>query len=160
MWTLESNVSETVWVGDSHFFVALRPDSGSRRPLKRFRDHTHWAHHTSQDSCGRAISLTRRHLPDNTEHSQEIKIHAPGGIRTRNPSKWAAADPHLRPAVTGIGDSRILIHNFCIRSVTACEWILLSKVINLIVNISTLIRALTFTLQFVIIFKKHLCTFG
>ena len=24
-------------------------------------------------------------------------IHAKGGIRTRNPSKWAAADPRLRP---------------------------------------------------------------
>jgi hypothetical protein len=24
-------------------------------------------------------------------------IHAPGGIRTRNPSKWAAADPRLKP---------------------------------------------------------------
>jgi len=35
-------------------------------------------------------------LPDNTQHSQERDIHAPGGIRTRNPSKRAAADP-LRP---------------------------------------------------------------
>ena len=25
-------------------------------------------------------------------------IHAPGGIRTRNPSKWAAADPRVRPS--------------------------------------------------------------
>ena len=24
-------------------------------------------------------------------------IHAPGGIRTRNPSKWSAADPRSRP---------------------------------------------------------------
>jgi hypothetical protein len=27
-----------------------------------------------------------------TQHSQETDIHAPGGIRTRNPSKRAAAD--------------------------------------------------------------------
>jgi hypothetical protein len=33
----------------------------------------------------------------NTQHSKEIDIHAPGGIRSRNPSKRAAADPHLRP---------------------------------------------------------------
>ena len=33
---------------------------------------------------------------DNTQHSQETDIHALGGIRTRNPSKRAAADPHLR----------------------------------------------------------------
>ena len=30
-------------------------------------------------------------LPDNTQHSQETDIHIPGGIRTRNPSKRAAA---------------------------------------------------------------------
>jgi hypothetical protein len=34
---------------------------------------------------------------DNKQHSQETDIHAPGGIRTRNPSKRAAADPHLKP---------------------------------------------------------------
>ena len=36
-------------------------------------------------------------LPDNTQHSQETDIHAPGGIRTHNPSKRAAGDPRLRP---------------------------------------------------------------
>jgi hypothetical protein len=36
-------------------------------------------------------------LPDNTHHSQETDIHAPGGIRTRNTSKRTAADPCLRP---------------------------------------------------------------
>ena len=30
-------------------------------------------------------------------HAQHTNIHAPGGIRTRNPSKRAAADPRLRP---------------------------------------------------------------
>ena len=34
---------------------------------------------------------------DNTQHSQETDIHAPGGIRARNPSKQAAEDPRLRP---------------------------------------------------------------
>jgi hypothetical protein len=33
--------------------------------------------------------------PGNTQHSQETDIHASGGIRTRNPSKRAAADPRL-----------------------------------------------------------------
>jgi hypothetical protein len=42
-------------------------------------------------------------LPDNTQHSQETDIHALGEIRTRNPSKWAAADPRLDRAATGIG---------------------------------------------------------
>ena len=33
----------------------------------------------------------------NTQHSQETEIYAPGGMRTHNPSKRAAADPRLRP---------------------------------------------------------------
>ena len=33
--------------------------------------------------------------PD-AQHSQERDVHAPGGIRTRNPSKGAAADPRFR----------------------------------------------------------------
>jgi len=36
------------------------------------------------------ISPTQRPLPDNTQHSQETGIHAPGGIRNHNPSKRAA----------------------------------------------------------------------
>jgi len=41
---------------------------------------------------------SQRPLPDNTQQSQETDIHAPGGIRTRNPSKRAAAGPCLRSA--------------------------------------------------------------
>ena len=40
---------------------------------------------------------SQRPLPDNTQQSQETGIHDPGRIRTRNPSKKAAADPRLRP---------------------------------------------------------------
>jgi hypothetical protein len=52
--------------------------------------------HTRKDSSGRAISLTQRPQPDSTQNSQETDIHAPGRIRTHNPSKRAAADPRLR----------------------------------------------------------------
>jgi hypothetical protein len=38
-------------------------------------------------------------LPDNTLHSQQTDIQAPGGNRTRKPSKQAAADPRLRRSV-------------------------------------------------------------
>ena len=31
------------------------------------------------------------------QHTQNTNIHAPSGIRTRNPSKPSAADPRLRP---------------------------------------------------------------
>ena len=34
---------------------------------------------------------------DNTQHSQETDIHAPGGIRTHDLSRRAAADLRLRP---------------------------------------------------------------
>ena len=43
------------------------------------------------------ISPTQRLLPDNTQHTQETNVHAPGGIQTHNPSRQAAADPRLRP---------------------------------------------------------------
>jgi len=36
-------------------------------------------------------------LPDNTQRSRETAIHYPGRIRTHNPEKRAAVDPHLRP---------------------------------------------------------------
>jgi len=38
-----------------------------------------------------------RPLSDYTQHTQGTDIHAPGGIRTHNPNKRAAADPRLRP---------------------------------------------------------------
>ena len=54
-------------------------------------------HHTRYGSSGRVIGPTQRPLPDNTQHSQQRDVHTPGGIRTRNPSMRAAADPRLRP---------------------------------------------------------------
>ena len=42
--------------------------------------------------------LRRRDLDlTNTQHSQQTNIHAPGGFRTRNPSRRAATEPRLRP---------------------------------------------------------------
>jgi hypothetical protein len=43
------------------------------------------------------IGPTQRPLCDNTQHSQETDIHAPGGIRTHKPSKRTAAEPRLTP---------------------------------------------------------------
>jgi hypothetical protein len=42
------------------------------------------------------ISQKQRPLSDNTKYAQEKEIHAPGGIRNRNPSKLASADARLR----------------------------------------------------------------
>jgi len=41
--------------------------------------------------------LSQRPLPNNTQHSQQINVYAPGGIQTHNPSRRAAADLRVRP---------------------------------------------------------------
>ena len=69
---------------------------GRASSLSRLHNHTHQTHHTWYDSSGRVISPSQRPLPENKQHSQDTGIDAPGGIRTRNPSKQAAADPSLR----------------------------------------------------------------
>ena len=43
------------------------------------------------------ISPSQRPLPDNTQHSQQTNVHAPGEIRTHDRSRWAAVDLRLRP---------------------------------------------------------------
>ena len=43
------------------------------------------------------ISPTRRPLPDNTQHSQETDVHAPGETGICNHTKRAASAPRLRP---------------------------------------------------------------
>jgi hypothetical protein len=48
------------------------------------------------------INPTQKPLPDNTQRPRCTDIHAPGEIRTRNPTKRAAADLRLRPRGTGI----------------------------------------------------------
>ena len=50
------------------------------------RSHT-TTQQSRQDSSGRVISSSQRPLPDNTRHSQQTNIHAPGGIRTQDLSR-------------------------------------------------------------------------
>ena len=73
------------------FFLAQQASSSSK-----IHDHTQ-THHTRQVSSGRVISSQQRPLPDNTKHSQETDIHAPGGILTLNSNVGAAVEPRLRP---------------------------------------------------------------
>ena len=61
----------------------------------RFLEHTR--HTTVGRTPERVINSSQRPLPDNTQQSQQTHIHAPGGIRTRDLSKRAAADLRLRP---------------------------------------------------------------
>jgi hypothetical protein len=59
-----------------------------------FLDHTQ-RRTTVKDSSGRVISSSQRPLPENTRHSQKTNIHAPGGIRTHDLSRQAAAVARL-----------------------------------------------------------------
>ena len=52
-------------------------------------------HHNRYDSSGLVIISPQRPLPDNTQHSQQT--NAPGGIRTYNLNRRAAADPRPKP---------------------------------------------------------------
>jgi len=72
------------------------PQWATAPSLSRTHDHTQ-IHHTRYDSSARVIRPSQRPLPDNTQHSTHTDIHASGGIRTRNPTKRAAADPRPRP---------------------------------------------------------------
>jgi len=79
-----------------YFFLARQPPVGqSLLILDVSRSHT-TTHHSPLDSSGRVISSSQRPLPDNTQHSQQTNVYAPGGIRTYNLSRRAAADPRLR----------------------------------------------------------------
>jgi hypothetical protein len=66
------------------FFLlfSLAPQSNEhqgRLILEVFRSHT-MTHHSQWDSSGRMIGPSQRHLPVNTQHSQDINIHVHGGI--------------------------------------------------------------------------------
>ena len=74
--------------------LSLRPEE-AMISFMRFLDHTQ-THHSQQDSSGRVISPSQRHLPDKTQHSRETVINATGGIRTHDLSRPAAAELHLR----------------------------------------------------------------
>ena len=82
------------------------------------RPHT-TKHHSRYYSSGRVISSSQRLLPDNTKQSQQKNIHAPGGIRTHDLNRRAAADLCLRPR--GHWDRPLL-------SITKSKWLLLLTV--------------------------------
>ena len=63
----------------------------------RFLDLTQRRTTVGRTPLRRVINSSQKPPPDNTRHSQQINIHAPGGIRTHDLSSRAAADLHLRP---------------------------------------------------------------
>ena len=60
-------------------FRRLMPYTYGAPILDVSRSHT-TTQHSRWDSSGRVISSSQRPLPDNTRHSQQTNIHAPGGI--------------------------------------------------------------------------------
>jgi len=80
------------------FFFSHGATAPNESGLRHFRGFTITFRHTT---LGRTPldewSARRRPVTDNTQHSQETDIHAPGGIRTHIAPKRAAADPRLRP---------------------------------------------------------------
>ena len=86
-------------------FSAQQPNAVQGRLMLEVSQSRTINHHSRWDSSGQGISPSERHLPNNTQDSEETDIHAPNGIRTRYPSKQAAVDPRLRPP----GYSHLLI---------------------------------------------------
>jgi len=74
--------------------------------MTRTHTHTHtYTHthtHTHTHTLGRTHldkgSARRRHLPADTQYSQETVNHAPEGMQARNSSKRSSADPLLKTA--------------------------------------------------------------
>jgi len=60
-------------------------------PLTHSLTHTHTQ--SRYDPSGRGIGPSQRPQPDSKQDSKDTDIHASVGIRTRSPSKLAAADP-------------------------------------------------------------------
>jgi len=88
--------------------LAQQPSVGHGLLIREaFRSHS-TTHHSRQDSSGRVISSSQGPLPDNTQHSQQTNIHAPGGIRAHNLSRREATDLRIRPR--GHWDRLIVIY--------------------------------------------------
>ena len=87
-------------VGLGHFVRFVVKFCSKRYPIfcvfLAFLDHTQ-RRTTVGRTPGRVISSSQRLLPDNTQHSRQTVIHAPGGVRTHNLSRRGAADLRLRP---------------------------------------------------------------
>jgi hypothetical protein len=83
----------TIW----HFFTMVQQQPGGHGLLIVENS---WSSSDIQQSVGLLWTSDQPEAetsPDNTQHSQQTDIHAPGGICNQNPSKRAAANPRFRP---------------------------------------------------------------
>ena len=81
--------------------MAQQPNSDLRPPPCTIRHtHTHTYTHThthSRTPLDEWSARRRCRYLHNTQQTQRTNIQALSGIRTRDPSNWAASDLHLRP---------------------------------------------------------------
>ena len=63
----------------------------------------------------------QRPLP-NTKHSQETDLHSPGGFRTHNPRKRAAADPRLKEKSERTDENKTFLLSFVPRFKKTERW--------------------------------------
>ena len=93
---LSSEISSAVFLDPFFFYLAQQPPVGQGLLIHEVFQNT-LNDPPQPDPSGQVISSSQRPLPDNTQHSIETNIHAPGGIRTHNLSRRAASDLRLRP---------------------------------------------------------------
>jgi hypothetical protein len=106
-----------VTLGREFFFsMAHHPLAGQSPNYRGFMITLRHTHHTQYDSSVQVINPTQRTLLDNTQHSQQIYIHAPGGIRAHSPSKRAAADPRRNPRCHQVRPKRNMQPNIRVKS--------------------------------------------
>jgi hypothetical protein len=91
--------------------MALQPQWASALLFSRLHDHTP-TQHTRWDSSEGVIGTSPK--PVLTTHKiLKAGINSLGGIRSRNPSKQAAADPHLRLRDHWCRRTEYCIYNSC-----------------------------------------------
>jgi hypothetical protein len=94
-------------LGHIHFFFMLRQPLVGQGLLINV---VSWSHSDTPHSVGLLWTSDQPDAePCSWQHSifTRTDIHAPSGIRTRNPSKRAAAEPRSRPCAIRIGLGRI-----------------------------------------------------
>ena len=74
-----------------------RPNSPQWSRVPHFRGFTITLRHTTLCKTSLDEWSTRRRDLYLTTHNTHVRHRSPDGIRTRNPSKRAVADPHFRP---------------------------------------------------------------
>jgi hypothetical protein len=79
------------------FSLALQPSAGYGLLVHEVSWSQSTTRHSRQHSSGRVIISSQRPVHDNTPHTQQTNVHAPGGIRTQCCSRRAAVDLRLRP---------------------------------------------------------------